>query len=145
VPFDLAHRKLLLPLTLTELTLHHLQTAPFILKHKLKLSVPRFCHLNLTLHLLHPALQLIDSLQEPHFFIFLLANLPLQISPVLFLIHSNRLECLDLVLKLGPIIIYLLALKLKSFNLLSQMVDMSLEGEDLLDIVVFFLGLLLDG
>lgn len=46
---------------------------------------------------------------------------------------------------MGPIIIYLLAFKLKSFNLLSQMVDMSLEGEDLLDIVVFFLGLLLDG
>lgn len=145
VPFDLAHRKLLLPYTLAELILHHLQAASLLLEYKLKLSVPRFSHLNLALHLLHPALQLVNSLQEPHFFIFLLANLPLQISPVLLLIHSNRLECLDLMLKLGAVIINLLALKLQSFNLLCQMVDVSLEGQDLLDVVVFLLSLLLDG
>jgi len=73
------------------------------------------------------------------------ADLSLQVSAVLFLTHGHLLESLQLVGKLISFICQLLKIVALAFHLLGQVVDMSLQCQDLLDKVLFLLLGLLEG
>lgn len=83
-------------------------------------------------------LELVDLLEEGKLFVLLLADRALELSPVLLLIQSDGLECLKLVGQLVSLITELLNLLLLSLKLLRQKVDVSLEGQNLLNEIFLF-------
>lgn len=99
-----------------------MHTASLFRQHLLELSVPYRVEPHLGLLLLDLTLQLIDLLHELQLLLILLAKLSLHIRAILFLIHRHRLESLQLMSKLVPLLADSLKLVRLSFHLLGQVI-----------------------
>ena len=86
-----------------------------------------------------------NALEHGNFLVLEAGNLPLQLGLVRLLIVGNALEGMQLLVDLLSFTGELLGLLLGIFKLSCDVVDMSLEGQDLLDIVFLLLLMLCDG
>ena len=104
VPFHISFQAFFASCRITHLQLDRVCVASFLSQHLLKLFLASAARSDVRCLIGDFRLQLVDLLQEGKLLVLLLANSALELCPVLLLVQSDRLECLELVGKLVPFI-----------------------------------------
>ena len=133
VPFNVSFQALFAPCSVAHLQLHGVRVPSLFSQDLLQLFLPGAASTNVRCLMSDLGLELIDLLEEGKFLVLLLADSALELSPVLLLVQSDRLEGLKLVGQLVALIAELLDLLLLGFELLRQVVNVPFEGQNFLD------------